>query len=160
MKIFKFLLISALLIALSSCAEKPQALVSVNLAPVPYYLEVPEEIAKHLIIENMSLGEPSEFTKLARESGAIAQVYVNYRSTDGTIHGYAGIYYFKKIEFAKAQNPNEPPVFGSIVVEDNLFVLAVAGPQESIFDTGTDDFTNSNLLHSIIYDSKSYILAD
>ena len=67
-------------------------MVKVNLAPVPYSIEVPAEIAKHLSIENMVISAPSEFTNQAREAGAIAQVYINYKAADGTMHGFAGVY--------------------------------------------------------------------
>ena len=131
-------------------------MVKVNLAPVPYSIEVPAEIAKHLSVENMVTSTPNEFTKQAQEAGAIAQVYINYKAADGTMHGFAGVYYFKKADYEKAQNPNEPPVFGSKVVEENSMVVLIQGPQESMFEPNSQDDKNSAALYTLIYDPKSF----
>ena len=131
-------------------------MVEVNLAPVPYSIQVPAEIAKHLSVENMVTSTPNEFTNQAREAGAIAQVYINYKADDGTMHGFAGVYYFKKADFEKAGNPNEPPVYGSKVLEEKSMVLAIAGPQDSIFDPNSQDGKNSMALYTLVYDPKSF----
>ena len=131
-------------------------MVEVNLAPVPYSIEVPVEIAKHLSVENMVTNTPNEFTNQAREAGAIAQVYINYKADDGTMHGFAGVYYFKKADFEKAGNPNEPPVYGSKVLEEKSMVLSIAGPQDSIFDPNSQDGKNSMALYTLVYDPKSF----
>jgi hypothetical protein len=156
LKRLKFGLIPALLLLLASCSNDSQAMLKVSLAPVPYSIEVPAEIAKHLSIENMVTSAPSEFTNQAREAGAIAQVYINYKAADGTMHGFAGVYYFKKADFEKAQNPDEPPVYGSKVVEENSMVVAIAGPQDSIFDPNSQDGKNSAALYTIVYDPNSF----
>ncbi|CAN2234237.1 hypothetical protein MCEPE89_00324 [Candidatus Planktophila dulcis] len=127
-----------------------------NLAPVPYSIEVPAEIAKHLSVENMVTNTPNEFTNQAREAGAIAQVYINYKADDGTMHGFAGVYYFKKADFEKAGNPNEPPAYGSKVLEEKSMVLSIAGPQDSIFDPNSQDGKNSMALYTLVYDPKSF----
>ncbi len=131
-------------------------MVKVNLAPVPYSIEVPAEIAKHLSVENMVTSTPNEYTNQALEAGAIAQVYINYKADDGTIHGFAGVYYFKKADFEKAGNPNEPPLYGSKVLEEKSMVLAIAGPQDSIFDPNSQDGKNSMALYTLVYDPKSF----
>jgi hypothetical protein len=151
----KLFLIPVLALALSSCANNSADLVEISLAPIPYVLEVPSDIAKHLTIENMESDTSSDFTSQAQQAGAIAQMYINYRADDGSIHGFAGVYFFKKADFEKAQNPNEPPVYGSKVVEENEMVLAIAGPQDSIFDPATQDGKNSMALYTLIYDPKS-----
>ena len=156
MKRLKFGLIPAMLLLLTSCSNGSQAMVKVNLAPVPYSIEVPAEIAKHLSIENMVTNTPSEFTNQAREAGAIAQVYINYKAADGTMHGFAGVYYFKKADFEKAQNPNEPPVYGSKVVEENSMVVLIQGPQENIFGPNSQDGKNSAALYTLVYDPQSF----
>ena len=156
MKRLKFGLIAALLLLLTSCSNDSPAMVKVSLAPVPYSIEVPAEIAKHLSIENMVTSAPSEFTNQAREAGAIAQVYINYKAADGTMHGFAGVYYFKKADFEKAQNPNEPPVYGSKVLEEKSMVVAIAGPQDSIFDPNSQDGKNSATLYTLVYDPNSF----
>ena len=131
-------------------------MVKVNLAPVPYSIEVPAEIAKHLSVENMVTSTPNEYTNQALEAGAIAQVYINYKADDGTMHGFAGVYYFKKADFEKAGNPNEPPVYGSKVLEEKSMVLSIAGPQDSIFDPNSQDGKNSMALYTLVYDPKSF----
>ena len=156
MKLLKFGLLPALLLLLASCSNDSRAIVEVNLAPVPYSIEVPAEIAKHLSVENMVTSTPNEFTNQAREAGAIAQVYINYKADDGTMHGFAGVYYFKKADFEKAGNPNEPPVYGSKVLEEKSMVLSIAGPQDSIFDPNSQDGKNSMALYTLVYDPKSF----
>ena len=156
MKLLKFGLFPALLLLLASCSNDSRAIVEVNLAPVPYSIEVPAEIAKHLSVENMVTNTPNEFTNQAREAGAIAQVYINYKADDGTMHGFAGVYYFKKADFEKAGNPNEPPVYGSKVLEEKSMVLSIAGPQDSIFDPNSQDGKNSMALYTLVYDPKSF----
>ena len=156
MKRLKFGFIPVLLLLLASCSNDSQAMVEVNLAPVPYSIQVPAEIAKHLSVENMVTSTPNEFTNQAREAGAIAQVYINYKADDGTMHGFAGVYYFKKADFEKAGNPNEPPVYGSKVLEEKSMVLAIAGPQDSIFDPNSQDGKNSMALYTLVYDPKSF----
>jgi hypothetical protein len=131
-------------------------MVKVSLAPVPYSIEVPAEIAKHLSVENMVTSTPNEFTKQAQEAGAIAQVYINYKAADGTMHGFAGVYYFKRADYEKAQNPNEPPVYGSKVVEENSMVVVIQGPQESMFEPNSQDDKNSAALYTLVYDPKSF----
>ena len=156
MKRLKFGLVPALLLLLASCSNDSPAMVKVSLAPVPYSIEVPAEIAKHLSVENMVTSTPNEFTKQAQEAGAIAQVYINYKAADGTMHGFAGVYYFKKADYEKAQNPNEPPVYGSKVVEENSMVVLIQGPQESMFEPNSQDDKNSAALYTLVYDPKSF----
>jgi len=156
LKRLKFGLISALLLLLASCSNDSQAIVKVSLAPVPYSIEVPAEIAKHLSIENMVTSTPNEFTNQAQEAGAIAQVYINYRADDGSMHGFAGVYYFKKADFEKAQNPKEPPIYGSKVVEEKSMVILIQGPQENIFEPNSQDGKNSTALYTLVYDPKSF----
>lgn len=152
----KIALIPALLLLLASCANGSTQLVNVSLAPAPYSIVVPSEIAKRLSVEDMALDTLNPFTAQAKEAGAIAQVRINYTADDGSIHGYAGVYYFAKADFDKAQNPNEPPLYGSKVVEENGMVLAIAGPQDSIFDPNSQDGKNSMALYTLIYDPKSF----
>jgi hypothetical protein len=152
----KFSLIAVLSLALSGCANSSQEMVSISLAPAPYSIQVPSEIAKHLSVEDMALDASSEFAEQVRAAGAIAQVWINYTADDGSVHGFAGVYYFGKADFDKAQNPNEPPLYGSKVIEQNEMVLAIAGPQDSILDPESQDGKNSMALYELIYDPKSF----
>jgi hypothetical protein len=141
---------------MSACANNREAAGELSLAPVPYSITVPTEIARHLSVENLESDTASDFTTQAKQAGAIAQMYINYTADDGSIHGFAGVYYFKKADFEKAQNPNEPPVYGSKVVEENEMVLAIAGPQDSMFEPTSQDGKNSMALYTLIYDPKSF----
>ena len=152
----EFFLIPALVLALSSCTNSSQDLVEISLAPAPFVIEVPSDIAKHLSIENMGLDSSNNFTSQAKVAGAIAQVLINYTADDGSIHGFAGVYYFAEADFEKAGNPNEPPLYGSKVIEENEMVLAIAGPQDSIFDPNSQDGKNSMALYTLVYDPKSF----
>jgi hypothetical protein len=152
----KLLIFFLLLLTLSSCSNKSPDLVEISLAPIPYVFEVPSDIAKRLTIENMELGTSSDFTKQAKQAGAIAQMYINYTADDGSVHGFAGVYYFKKADFEMAQNPNEPPIYGSKVVGENEMVLAIAGPQDSIFEPTTQDGKNVSALYTLVYDPNSF----
>lgn len=152
----KFALIIGLLLALSGCANSSQKMVSISLAPIPYSIQVPSDIAKHLSVEDMGLDTSNEFSGQARLAGAVSQVFINYTVDTGTVYGFAGVYYFGKSDFEKAQNPNEPPLYGSKVIEENEMVLAIAGPQDSIFDPNSQDGKNSMALYELIYDPKSY----
>ena len=149
-------LISALLLALTSCSSNSQEMVKISLAPAPYTIQVPSEIAKRLSIENMAADTANEFSAQAKAAGAIAQVRINYTADDGSLHGFAGVYYFAKADFEKAQNPNEPPLYGSKVVEENSMVLAIAGPQDSLFEPASQDGKNSMALYTIIYDPQAF----
>jgi len=152
----RLFLIPALLLTMSACANNSQEKVEISLSPAPYVITVPAEIAKHLSIENMELDTANEFTAQAKQAGAIAQVRINYTADDGSVHGFAGVYYFAKVDFEKAQNPNEPPLYGSKVVEKGGMVLAMAGPQDSIFEPTTQDGKNSMALYTLVYDPKSF----
>jgi hypothetical protein len=152
----KFVLITALILALSGCANSSQEMVSISLAPVPYSIQVPSEIAKHLSVEDMALDTSNEFSAQARAAGAVAQVMINYTVDDGSVYGFAGVYYFGKADFEKTQNPNEPSMYGAKVIEENEMVLAIAGPQDSIFDPESQDGKNSMALYELIYDPKSF----
>lgn len=63
---------------------------------------MPSGIAKHLTVKDMDKDSSNEFTDQARTDGAIAQVSINYKAVDGSMHGYAGVYYFTKSDFSKA----------------------------------------------------------
>ena len=156
MKRIMTLLIPVLVLTMSACANNPETAGELSLAPVPYSINVPTEIAKHLSVEDMALDSSNEFTAQAKQAGAIAQVRINYTADDGSIHGFAGVYYFSKVDFEKAQNPNEPPLYGSKVVEKSGMILAIAGPQDSIFEPTSQDGKNSMALYTLIYDPKSF----
>jgi hypothetical protein len=156
LKRLNFGLIPLLLLLLAACSNEVPAMIKVDLAPIPYSLEVPAEIANRLSVENVMASTPNQFANQAREAGAIAQVNIKYQAADGTMHGFAGVYYFKKTDFDKAQNPNEPPLYGSKVLEEESMVLSIAGPQGYIFEPNSQDDKNSTTLYKLIYEPKSF----
>jgi len=159
LKNLKLLMVAVMMPLLVSCSSGADKLVKVDLGPIPYSIEVPGEIADQLFVENMVTSTPNEYTRQAIEAGAVSQVYLMYRADDGSVHGFAGVYYFTKVDFDKAQNPEEPPVYGSSVVEEGSMVLAVQGPQDSIFEPESQDGKNVSALYTIVYDPKSYKLS-
>jgi hypothetical protein len=65
----KFGFIPALLLILTACSNSSPAMVKVSLEPVPYSIEVPAEIAKHLSVENMVTSTSNKFIKQSQEAG-------------------------------------------------------------------------------------------
>jgi len=152
----KFFLIPVLAIVLASCATNSSKSISVNLAPVPYAIEVESDIAKRLSVEDLGSDLSNVFSMQAKQAGAISQVRINYKADDGSIHGFAVVYFFAKADFDKTLNPNEPPLYGSKVLEKSGMVLAIAGPQDSIFEPTTQDGKNISALYVLVYDPKSF----
>ena len=65
--------------------------------------------------------------------------------------------YVKVAEAQAAAANNEPPIYGTEIARADGRVLAVAGPQDSIYDPGTDDGKNISLLYDALYDPESYM---
>ena len=91
------------------------------------------------------------------QAGVTAALTMNYQAEDKTKHGFAGIYYMPEDKFDAAANPNEPPMFGTEVSRKDGYVLAVAGPQDSIFEPFTPDGKNITTLCEELYKKSSYI---
>ena len=125
----------------------------VSFDPIPYEMKVPKEIASKLTLEPMT----GDWVKQIAQAGVTAAFMIVYRAEDGTQHGFAGIYYMPENKFDGATNPNEPPVFGTEVSRKDGYVLAVAGPQDSIFEPSTPDGKNITLLYEELYQRSSYI---
>ena len=156
LKFLKFLILPFAILLLASCTNSEGDKANFSLGSIPYSIEIPKSIAKHLTLENLELDASNSFSSQAKEAGAVAQVRINYSAADGSLHGFANLYYFAKADFNKAQNPNEPPLYGSKVVDENGMVLAVAGPQDSIFEPTSEDGKNSMALNTLIYEPKSF----
>ena len=58
----KLFLTAVLALVLSGCANSSPEMVSISLAPVPYSIQVPSDIAKHLSVEDMALDTSNEFS--------------------------------------------------------------------------------------------------
>jgi hypothetical protein len=62
-----------------------------------------------------------------------------------------------ELVFDGAANPNEPPLYGTQVARTDGNVLSVAGPQDSMFDSESEDGINIGLLYEALYDPESYM---
>ena len=125
----------------------------ISLEPIPYEMKVPKNIASKITLESMT----GDWAKQLSQAGVTAALSMNYQAEDGSQHGFAGIYYMPQDKFDSATNPNEPPVFGTEVSRTDGYVLAVAGPQDSIFEPSTLDGKNITLLYEELYQKSSYI---
>jgi len=125
----------------------------ISFEPIPYEMKVPKEIASKLTVEPMT----GDYVKQIAQAGVTAALMINYQAEDGTQHGFAGIYYMPEDKFDAAANPNEPPMFGQEVSRKDGYVLAVAGPQDSIFEPFTPDGKNITTLYEELYKKSTYI---
>ena len=125
----------------------------ISLEPIPYEMKVPKNIASKITLESMT----GDWAKQLSQAGVTAALSMNYQAEDGSQHGFAGIYYMPQDKFDGVINPNEPPVFGTEVSRKDGYVLAVAGPQDSIFEPSTLDGKNITLLYEELYQKSSYI---
>ena len=148
-KLFKFSIVSLAFI-LTACIFNTT---KVSFEPIPYEMKVPKNIASKLTLEPMT----GDWVKQIAQAGVTAALTLNYQAEDGTQHGFAGIYYMPEDKFDAAANPNEPPLFGTEVSRKDGYVLAVAGPQDSIFDPITPDGKNITLLYEELYKKSTYI---
>ena len=125
----------------------------ISFEPIPYEMKVPKEIAGKLTVEPMT----GDYVKQIAQAGVTAALMIYYQAEDGTQHGFAGIYYMPEDKFDAAANPNEPPMFGQEVSRKDGYVLAVAGPQDSIFEPFTPDGKNITTLYEELYKKSTYI---
>lgn len=138
--------------ALGAAAEP----VAVPLAPVPYTLLLPADVAARLSTAPIS----GPFAAEAEAAGAEAAVTVLYEPEAGSRTILLSAYYFPEARFDAAQNPDEPPPFGKAVIRDGGKVLSIAGPHDSIYDAGTPDADNVNAASTLIYEASSYTKAE
>jgi hypothetical protein len=125
---------------------------TISLAPVPYELRLPEEIARNLSVEAISGDWAKEVEKWGAESASL----VYYQPAEGSRSILMSVYYFPADKFDAAQNPNEPPSFGREVIRKDGKVLSVAGPQDTIFDAETVDGKNVVASNALIYEPENY----
>ena len=148
-KLFKLSILS-LAFLLTACIFNTTKL---SLDPIPYEMKVPKEIASKLTLEPFT----GDWVKQIAQAGVTAAFMIVYQAEDGTKHGFAGIYYMPVDKFDAAANPNEPPIFGTEVSRKDGYVLAVQGPQESIFEPFTPDGKNITTLYDELYKKSSYV---
>jgi hypothetical protein len=148
-KLVKVLLISSLTL-LTACVFNPT---KISLNPIPYEMKVPEELASKLSVEPMT----GDWANQIASAGVVGALTMYYTAEDNTKHIFAGIYYTPEERFDAAKNPNEPPMFGQEVSRKDGFVLSVAGPQDSIFESFTPDGKNIMTLYEEMYKKTTYI---
>jgi hypothetical protein len=142
---------AALLMAVTGSATYAGT-TKISLAPVPYELQLPSEIAEKLSVEEIS----GEWAKEVGKWGADAASLVYYQPAEGSRSILMSVYFFPADKFDAAQNPNEPPSFGREVIRRDGKVLSVAGPQDTIFDAETVDGKNVVASNSLIYEPENY----
>jgi len=148
-KLFKLSILS-LAFLLTACIFNTTKL---SFDPIPYEMKVPKEIAGKLTFEPMT----GDWVKQIAQAGATAAFMIVYQAEDETKHGFAGIYYMPEDKFDAAANPNEPPLFGTEVSRKDGYVLAIAGPQDSIFEPFTPDGKNITTLYEALYKKETYV---
>ncbi|NBO27390.1 MAG: hypothetical protein EBU96_11510 [Actinobacteria bacterium] len=109
----------------------------VDLDPVPYSFHPPSGLESKLSVEPMTT--------------------VTYTPDEGQPAILMGAYYMPESVFDQAANPNEPPLYGSEVARADGYVLAVTGPQDSMYDPESQDGKNIGLLYDALYDPESYM---
>ncbi len=146
------ILVAAVVAALTATAALAGTK-NVSLAPVPYELRLPSEIAEKLVVEAISGSWAEEVKKWGAEAASV----VYYQQAEGSRAILMSVYFFPADKFDAAQNPNEPPSFGREVIRKDGKVLSVAGPQDIIFEPDTEDSRNVIASNDLIYDPGNYM---
>jgi hypothetical protein len=151
MKVSRVLVAGIVSAVLSACSLTQAGMV--DLDPVPYSFHPPSGLESKLSVEPMTGDWASEVFAAGVESA----VTVTYTPDEGQKAILMGVYYMPESVFDAAANPNEPPIYGTEIARADGHVLAVAGPQDSIYDPGTDDGKNISLLYDALYDPESFM---
>ena len=144
--------IVVIVITLSGCSLLPSKSVALTLGKIPYTWSIPTELASHLTVEIPT----NEFAVQAQELGAQAQAIVYYTPDKGERVSFMGAFYFPSNTYYAINRSDEPPAFGSKVIEDKAMILSAWGPQDSIFDPTTQDGKNISELYNYVYDPKNF----
>jgi hypothetical protein len=83
----------------------------VDLAPVPYEMKVPADIADRIAVEDQAGSTGQDFMKQAYKDGAIGVVSVSYQPESGEKTWFMTAYYFLESDLDKTANPDESPVY-------------------------------------------------
>ena len=151
MKVFRGLVVGIVAAGLSACSMTQAGMV--DLDPVPYSFHPPKSLETKLSVEPMT----GDWAEEAFAAGVESAVFVTYTPDEGDPTSFMGVYYMPEAIFDAAANPNEPPIYGIEVARADGHVLAVVGPQDSIYDPATEDAKNIGLLHEALYDPESYM---
>ena len=137
-----------------ACTPAPPA--ELSLAPVPYNLQVPQEILPRLATGPV---EGSSGAQVAAD-GAPAATTVYYQPDEGQRVIFMTAYWFPGEKFDGLQVPDQPPLFGLEVLRADGHVLSVAGPVDAIFAPDTPDGRNLIALYGIINLPGTYRAAE
>ena len=151
MKFIRALVAGIAAAVLAGCSLSMSGMV--DLDPVPYSFHPPNGLESKLSVEPMKGDWASEVFAAGVESA----VTVTYTPDEGQTAILMGAYYMPESVFDGAVNPNEPPLYGSEVARADGYVLAVAGPQDSMYDPESEDGKNIGLLYEALYDPESYM---
>jgi len=151
MKLIRILAVGVTAVVLAGCSVSSAGMV--DLDPVPYSFHPPSGLESKLSVESMT----GDWADEAFASGVESAVFVTYTPNEGDPTTLMGAYFMPEVVFDAAANPSEPPIYGIEVARADGYVLAVAGPQESAYDPGSQDGINFGLLCDALYDPESYM---
>jgi hypothetical protein len=151
MKVSRVLVAGIVATVLAGCSLSVAGMV--DLDTVPYSFHPPAGLETKLSVEPMT----GQWIDDAFAAGMESAVTVTYTPDEGQPAVLMGVYYMPESVFDAAANPNEPPLYGSEVARADGYVLSVAGPQDSIYDSVSPDGVNIGLLYDALYDPDSYM---
>ena len=146
----------AALLLLSGYSLLPAQNVDIALGDIPYTWKISKDLASYLSVETPD----NEYSSQAKEFGAQAHAIVYYTSVDGERVNFMGVYYFPTNSYLAATRADEPPPFGSKIIESNGMILSAWGPQDSIYEPDTQDGKNISALYKYVYDAGSFMPND
>ena len=151
MKLVRILIAGFVAVALAGCSLSMTGMV--DLDPVPYSFHPPSGLETKLTVEPMT----GEWAEEVFAAGVTEAATVSYTPETGEPVILMSVYFMPESVFDEAVNPNEPPLYGTQVARADGNVLSVAGPQDSMFDSESEDGINIGLLHEALYDPESYM---
>ena len=151
MRLFRALVAGFAAVVLAGCSLSMTGMV--DLDPVPYSFHPPSGLELMLSVEPMT----GDWADEVFAAGVTSAVTVTYTPEEGDTAILMGVYFMPESVFDGAVNPNEPPLYGSEVARADGNVLSVAGPQDAMYDSESEDGKNISLLYEALYDPESYM---
>ena len=151
MKFIRVLIAGFAALAVAGCSLSMTGMV--DLDTVPYRFHPPEGLASKLSVEPISGPWADEVFAGEVEAAAV----VSYTPEEGDPTIFMVAYYMPDFVFDGSVFPDEPSMYGTEVARANGYVLAIAGPQDSIFEPETADGKNVTAISEVIYDPESYM---
>ena len=151
MKILRVLATGMAALVLAGCSLSMTGMT--DLDPVPYSFHPPSGLETKITVEPMT----GEWADEVFAAGVTKAATVSYNPETGDPVILMSVYFMPESVFDGAVNPNEPPLYGTQVARADGNVLSVAGPQDSMFDSESQDGINIGLLYEALYDPESYM---